>query len=626
MKTSQVVLVVFAFFLGIHLYSQSATSITNGPWLSPFTWNCTCVPTPGYTVTIAHNVTLNTSFQLPSGSITVNAGAALVQDSDRDMWMNGGAIINHGTVDFRYLLLQSGSVINTDTLRLKSFSNSATIQNSGVIEKVDSFYNVGLLQNTGVVQAKKFQNNDSVLNSGSFTGVDSFYNLGFLSNTGEIKTPTFFTSNKIINNGSVTGVDSFTNTGVLINGAAGLIEADTVLNSGNFTNQGRFSNKAFANTGTLQNAGIFTFSDGYNLNVLTNTDSIDAAHSLLNTGRFVNAMGAKFHLGGSFMNIDSLHHHASCFNDGIMRVDSNWFNGDTVSGIFGSFTVAFQSGNAGVMKGSFDFCDLTPPPMAPYIDQNSGSISAQITWCAPQAPDANFNALNVCEGSPVIFNNTSTGSISNFYWNFGDGTTSAQTNPVHTYSTAGMFQVMLVAINGLMTDTAHIAVTVYAKPATPVISVNNDTVSCLTAAAAYTWYLNGSLQSGLTSQTFVATQAGFYTVEITDAQGCISDNSDSVAVNIVSEIIALQQSEIVQVYPNPFSSQTNLQFESQGVQVATIWVYNMLGQLVFNSVMNSIIEGIVNSMPINLAVQQAGLYFYQLQLGTKTYSGKLRKK
>lgn len=624
MKLSQALLLLVAVIVTCQIQAQSATSVANGPWLSPFTWNCTCVPTPGYTVTIAHRVTLNTSFQLPSGSITVNAGAALVQDSARDMLMNGGAIINHGTVDFRYLLLQSGSVTNTDTLRLKSFANYATIQNSGVLHKVDSFYNVGTLYNSGVVQTKKFQNNDTVVNNGLFTGVDSFYNLGYLLNNNTIQTPTFFTNGRLINNGAITGVDSFTNAGILANNAASLLQADTMLNTGTFTNQGVLHNTAFANLGTLQNTGIFTFYDGYNFNVFSNSDSLRAAHSFLNTGRFVNSMGGKFYLGGSFLNIDSLHHDASCFNDGVIRVDSNWFNGDTVTGAFGSFTVAFETGNAGIMKGSFDFCDLTPPATAPYIDHNNGAIGAQITWCAPQAPDATFNALDVCQGAPVIFNNTSTGAISNFYWSFGDGLTSTQTNPVHTYAQAATYQVMLIAANGLIADTGYMAVTVHALPSTPVVTVHGDTLTCLSTADSYAWYFNGGWQGGLTTQSVVAAQAGFYSVKVTDAFGCTSAKSDSVEVILVSGMDELYHNEAARVFPNPFNGKINLQFAGRGARQANVWIYDLLGQTLFSSSKN-LTEDNTAVITLNLEELPAGLYVYKLQVDDRTFCGMVRK-
>src|SRR3990170_1480808 len=115
---------LFSFLLSVISFagfSQTATSIANGNWMSPFTWNCTCVPLPGYSVTINHNVALDTSMYVPSGGITVNAGASLTgNNAFRDIWVNGGSFTNNGTVNVRYLWTQTGSLANSGTVTLQS--------------------------------------------------------------------------------------------------------------------------------------------------------------------------------------------------------------------------------------------------------------------------------------------------------------------------------------------------------------------------------------------------------------------------------------------------------------------------------------------------------------------------
>lgn len=606
-----------------NLSSQSATSIANGPWLSPFTWNCTCVPTPGYTVTINHQVILNTSFQLPSGGITVNAGGSLIQDvTPRDMQMNGGFFVNHGTVDFRYLFLQSGSFNNTDTLRLKSFASYGQIDNSGIVYQVDSFYNLGYLHNSGTVVANKFQNSDTLINGGLFIAVDSFFNTGYLRNSDSVVTPTFLTTGTLLNTGAIAGVDSFTNIGQMTNTITGRIQADSVLNMGSLHNNGTILTTAFASLGTIVNNGRFTFEDAYNLNVFTNSDSLVGLRNFYNTGRFVNSLGGVVALGGSFLNADSIYHDASFFNNGIMVVDSNWYNADTISGEFGSFVVSYSTGNSGLMVGSFDFCDLTPPSQAPYIDTNYGTISAQITWCNPQSPHAAFVAMNVCEGTPVTFSNNSTGVVSSFYWDFDDGTNSTHPAPTHTYSSPGTYDVMLVVGNGISYDTAYHSVTVYSLPASPTLTVSGDTVTCNETATAYTWYLNGIWQSGITAQSFKVTQSGYYSVQITNANDCISEKSDSVFANVILGIAELQNEKAVQIFPNPFTQKTTLSFYSAQSAEAVLSVSNLLGQQIY-VVTKTTDAGEVNRISIDLPSLAKGVYIYQLKILDKRYTGRI---
>ena len=55
----------------------------------------------------------------------------------------------------------------------------------------------------------------------------------------------------------------------------------------------------------------------------------------------------------------------------------------------------------------------------------------------------------VCQGNPVVFDNTSYGSSTSSVWYFGDGNSSTLTNPTHTYPNTGNYVVMLVASNNV---------------------------------------------------------------------------------------------------------------------------------------------------------------------------------
>ncbi len=62
------------------------------------------------------------------------------------------------------------------------------------------------------------------------------------------------------------------------------------------------------------------------------------------------------------------------------------------------------------------------------------------------APSAAFNASPTTGAAPlsVSFINQSSGNISDYHWDFGDGATSSLQNPVHTYSSSGTYSIFLV--------------------------------------------------------------------------------------------------------------------------------------------------------------------------------------
>ncbi len=64
-------------------------------------------------------------------------------------------------------------------------------------------------------------------------------------------------------------------------------------------------------------------------------------------------------------------------------------------------------------------------------------------------PLASFSTTgnSFCQNSPITFTDFSTNSPSSWSWNFGDGGTSTQQNPQHTYSNPGNYTVNLIVTN-----------------------------------------------------------------------------------------------------------------------------------------------------------------------------------
>ncbi len=73
-------------------------------------------------------------------------------------------------------------------------------------------------------------------------------------------------------------------------------------------------------------------------------------------------------------------------------------------------------------------------------------------------PDANFEAdkTNVFEGEPISLSDLSLSTavpITNWQWDFGDGTTSSERNPVHQYLESGLYTVALTVTSDFASDT-----------------------------------------------------------------------------------------------------------------------------------------------------------------------------
>ncbi|MBP1928148.1 PKD repeat protein [Methanolinea mesophila] len=87
---------------------------------------------------------------------------------------------------------------------------------------------------------------------------------------------------------------------------------------------------------------------------------------------------------------------------------------------------------------------------SPYQDTKTGTYSGVITIISPlNLPSASFTADPLSGDAPleVRFTDTSTGDPTSWSWAFGDSGTSDEQNPVHTYTSAGLFTVNLTVTN-----------------------------------------------------------------------------------------------------------------------------------------------------------------------------------
>lgn len=252
-------ILIFTSF-AISVKAQTATSIANGNWTNPLTWNCTCVPINGYSVTINNNVTLNTSMVFNTGGITINNTGSLIQDAslNRDIWINGGYFNNNGKAYFRYFLVSAGSASNPGSFTVSAFTNSVSFSNSGSIQ-MDSMYVAGSFTNTSTGQ----------INGDSLTNANIFRNFGKINVTWALNNNLFYNIN-------YQAGYAFTNAGMYNN-------YDSLILSGSIWNKDRFYNNTNAKVRIMKNfhnynpLGTATFFNHSNVTVLDswyNTDTV----------------------------------------------------------------------------------------------------------------------------------------------------------------------------------------------------------------------------------------------------------------------------------------------------------------------------------------------------------------
>ncbi len=151
------------------------------------------------------------------------------------------------------------------------------------------------------------------------------------------------------------------------------------------------------------------------------------------------------------------------------------------------------------------------------------------------SPSVNFIATSTsaCVNETIQFQNLSQNFIS-CLWDFGDGTTSTDVSPSHTYSMAGYFTVTLIATNslgcqGMLTRTQYIVIhpkPVTAFSATPLTYCFSSQPVHFTSssqqAVSYLWDFGDGQTSTQPNPSHVYSSAGTYTVKLitTSSQGC----------------------------------------------------------------------------------------------------------
>ena len=126
----------------------------------------------------------------------------------------------------------------------------------------------------------------------------------------------------------------------------------------------------------------------------------------------------------------------------------------------GDYTVYVEFTEAhvqGPLRGIAFTKGIEPVSLTPVEDANFKDLALSFEPAISVTATYTF----VAEDLTVIFTNTSAGATS-YGWDFGDGNSSTEENPVHTYADAGTYPVVLTAEAGAITSTHQESVTVSA--------------------------------------------------------------------------------------------------------------------------------------------------------------------
>jgi PKD repeat protein len=180
------------------------------------------------------------------------------------------------------------------------------------------------------------------------------------------------------------------------------------------------------------------------------------------------------------------------------------------------------------------------------LESNAGCKDT-LTWevTVHPLPEAGFTASNVCFGTDLAIDNSSTISSGSlvYQWDFGDETASTETNPEKNYATYGDFEVVLTATSEegcLDRDTVQVRAFDIPVPSFSVenacaeasISLVNETTINTEAALSFLWTFGDGTSSDEQNPEKSYAEPGEYTIalQVLSEEGCMASIEQSVTI------------------------------------------------------------------------------------------------
>jgi gliding motility-associated-like protein len=206
---------------------------------------------------------------------------------------------------------------------------------------------------------------------------------------------------------------------------------------------------------------------------------------------------------------------------------------------------------------------------------------------------AQFEVPDGCAPYAAYFNNTSLAG-QQFFWDFGDGSTSTDVNPTHVYAAAGTYTISLLVIdNGTcnIRDSTKRTIQVHNKPAAafttrpvpPEYNVPTVFENQSTGAVRYTYYFGDGDSTDKNNLDTVVHQYN----ETGTFNACLVaynefDCADTVCQNV--DVLINPLLDVPNAFtPGRFGQNSIIMVKGFGIETMDWKIYNRWGQVVFRS-------------------------------------------
>lgn len=256
-------------------------------------------------------------------------------------------------------------------------------------------------------------------------------------------------------------------------------------------------------------------------------------------------------------------------------------------------------------------CTLTDSITVTKSDSLAVSITGNNSFCSGQ----NTKLMAISSGvAPYTYQ-----------WKNDINTIGSNTN-TFTANTAGNYSVIVKDSTGCQ-GTAPVFfvkqqllpdVSITKSAGTDIVSGGSTILSVIPSAnQTYQWSKNATAISGATSSTYIAKEAGKYSVTV-NANGC-STNSEIVIVNLVLANESIIEPILIEVFPNPTDNLIKLRIADPMRKAAQISLFNTQGIIVKSWEMKQY------EATLNLSDLPAGQYILKADINNQSTSKKIIK-
>ena len=201
-------------------------------------------------------------------------------------------------------------------------------------------------------------------------------------------------------------------------------------------------------------------------------------------------------------------------------------------------------------------------------------------------PTASFDVpqTEFCTGEQISFMNTSSDNPTTYNWDFGDGSSSNEINPSHSYLAPGSYQVILNVMNSMGSDSYSQIITVNPVPDVTLTSNDQDNIVCLEDGliiltvdpvdAQLTTFPSEALNGNEFDPSVVGSGVSIIYATYNNEFGCEGSDQLEITIENCSGLESVDLSDIY-LYPNP----NNGLFKIKGIhQDYEISIENISGQ------------------------------------------------